>query len=104
MVDNNFQCDRCRGLARPIEGRPCDSITLGGHALEVVDTFCYLGDTVSTGGGCKHGTIARTQSAWGKFRELLPLLTNRILPSKPTERFSMFVCVLSCCMVVSVGQ
>ena len=82
VVDDNFQCDRCRGLARSIEGRPCDSITLGGHTLEVVDTFCYLGDTVSVGGGCKHGTIARTRSAWGKFRELLPLLTNRYINIK----------------------
>ena len=94
VVDDNFQCDRWRGLARPIEGRPCDSITLGGHTLEVVDTFCYLGDTVSAGGGCKHGTIARALSAWGKFRELLPLLTNRYINIK--TRGKIFnVCVRS---------
>ena len=94
VVDDNFQCDRCRGLARPIDGRSCDSITLGGHTLEVVDTFCYLGDTVSAGGGCKHGTIARARSAWGKFRELLPLLTNRYINIK--TRGKIFnVCVRS---------
>ena len=79
VEDEDFQCNRCRGLARPIDGRPCDSITLGGHMLEVADTFCYLGDTISAGGGCKHGAIARARSAWGKFRELLPLLTNRYI-------------------------
>ena len=84
----------CRGLARPNEGCPCDSITLGGHTLEVVDTFCYLGDTVSAGGGCKHGTIARARSAWGKFRELLPLLTNRYINFK-TRKKIFNVCVHS---------
>ena len=69
VEDENFQYNRCRGLARPTDGRPCDSITLGGHTLEVVDTFCYLGDTISAGGGCKHGAIARARSAWGKFRD-----------------------------------
>ena len=76
VEDEDFQCNRCCGLARPIDGRPCDSITLGGHTLKVVDTFCDLGDTISAGGGCKHGAIARARSAWGKFWELLPLLTN----------------------------
>ena len=66
----------------------------GGHALEVVDTFCYLGDTVSAGGGCKHGAIARAQSAWGKFRELLPLLTNRYITIK-THGKIFNVCVRS---------
>ena len=94
VVDDNFQCDRCRGLARPIEGPSCNSITLGGHTLEVVDTLCYLGDTVSAGGGCKHGTSARAQSAWGKFREPLPLLTNRYINIK--TRGKIFnVCVRS---------
>ena len=94
VVDDNFQCDRCRGFARPIERRPCDSITLGGHTLEVVDTFCYLGDTVSAGGGCKHGTIARARSAWGKFRELLLLLTNRYINIKTRGKIFNF-CVHS---------
>ena len=79
VEDEDFQCNRCCGLARPIDGRPSDSITLGGHTLDVVDTFCYLGDTISAGGGCKHGAIARARSAWEKFRELLPLLTNRYI-------------------------
>ena len=92
VEDEDFQCNRCRGQARPIDERPCDSITLGGHTLEVVDTFCYLGDTISAGGGCKHGAIARASSAWGKFRELLPLLTNRYINIMTREKiFNVFV-------------
>ena len=51
-----------------------------------VDRFCYLGDTVSEGGNCKHGTIERARSAWGKFRELLPLLTNRYIHIKTSGK------------------
>ena len=32
------------------------------------------------GGGCKLAAITRCKCAWGKFRQLLPLLTNRHLP------------------------
>ena len=40
--------------------------------LDVVDSFCYLGDTIGAGGGCDLSVITRIRSAWGKFRELLP--------------------------------
>ena len=78
-VDPNFKCDRCKGVARPIDGRPLQHVMIDGHKLEVVDTFCYLGDTICAGGGCSATTIARARSAWGKFRELLPILTCRSL-------------------------
>ena len=42
--------------------------------------FCYLGDMLSAGGGCELAVITRCKCAWGKFRQLLPLLTNRHLP------------------------
>ena len=49
-------------------------------SLEVVPEFCYLGDILSAGGGCELAAITRCKCAWGKFRQLLPLLTNRHLP------------------------
>ena len=94
IEDESFRCDRCLGLARPIDGRPCDSIMLKEHTVEVVDSFCYLGDTIGAGGGCTLGAIARCRAAWGKFRELLPLLTNRYINIK--VRGKIFdVCVRS---------
>ena len=45
--------------------------------MEVVDTFCYLGDTINGGGGCSPSVVKRVRAAWGKFRELLPLVTSR---------------------------
>ena len=47
--------------------------------LDVVDSFCYLGDTIGAGGGCDLSVITRIRSAWCKFRELLPILTSRTL-------------------------
>ena len=46
----------------------------------VVPEFCYLGDMLSAGGGCELAAITCCKCAWGKFRQLLPLLTNRHLP------------------------
>ena len=78
-ADPPFQCMRCRGLARPIDGRPLRHVTVNGHDLEAVDSFCYLGDTVSASGGTSTSINIRCRAAWGKFRELLPLLTNRAI-------------------------
>ena len=77
--DPDFRCKRCLGLARPIDGRPVKHVMLDDHKLDVVDTFCYLGDTICPEGSCEASTIARVRSAWGKFRELLPLLTSKAI-------------------------
>ena len=78
--DPNYTCPRCSGFARPIDGRPLQEISLGEDKLEVVADFCYLGDVISAGGGCELATITRCKIAWRKFRELIPILTNRHLP------------------------
>jgi len=45
--------------------------------LEVVDMFCYLGDMLSVDGDVDAAVEARIQIGWNKFRQLVPLLTNR---------------------------
>ena len=45
--------------------------------LEVVDKFCYLGDTVSVDGDADAAVEARIRIRWNKFRQLVPVLTNR---------------------------
>ena len=44
---------------------------------EVVDKFCYLGDTLSVDGDADAAVEARIRIGWNKFRQLVPLLTNR---------------------------
>jgi len=48
-----------------------------GANLEVVDKFCYLGDTLSVDGDADAAVEARIRIGWNKFRQLVPLLTNR---------------------------
>ena len=69
----DFQCKRCKGIARPIDGGPTTSISVEESELEVVYEFCYLGDMIDAGGGCERASTARTKAAWGKFKQLLPL-------------------------------
>ena len=53
-------------------------LVLGGAGkLEVVDTFCYMGDMLSAGGRCQVACRTRAKCAWGKFMELLPLHARR---------------------------
>ena len=45
--------------------------------LELVDKFCYLGDMLSVDGNDDAAAEARIRNGWNKFRQLVPLLTNR---------------------------
>ena len=78
--DPDFRCARCLGKARPIDGRTVKEVKVDDEKLEAVPEFCYLGNMLSAGGGCELAAVTRCKCAWGKFHQLLPLLTNRNLP------------------------
>jgi len=42
-----------------------------------VDKFCYLGDVLSVDGDADAAVEASIRIGWNKFRQLVPLLTNR---------------------------
>ena len=47
----DYRCSRCKGSARPIDGRPHNEwLLMQDKKLDVVDSFCYLGDTIGAGG------------------------------------------------------
>jgi len=53
-------------------------VDIGASAnLEVVDKFCYLGDMLSVNGDADVAVEARSRIGWNKFRQFVPLLTNR---------------------------
>ena len=79
IADPNYICPRCLGFARPVDRRPTTVVTVEDSQVKVVSEFCYLGDMLSSGGGCTEAIIARCRVAWGKFRKLLPILTNKHL-------------------------
>ena len=54
------------------------SVDIGASAkLELVDKFCYLGDMLSVDGDAEAAVEARIRIGWNKFRQLVPLLTNK---------------------------
>ena len=80
--DPDYRCTRCQGTARPLDGRPQKEVQVGPDTLEVVASFCYLGDMLSAADGCELSTTTRVKTAWKKFKDLLPVLSSRHLSFK----------------------
>ena len=47
------------------------------QSWRLVDKFCYLGDMLSVDGDADAAVEARIRIGWNKFRQLVPLLTNK---------------------------
>jgi len=68
----------CRGCSNPVISTSHTSVDIGDSAnLEVVDKFCHLGDMLRVDGDADAAVEARIRIGWNKFRQLVPLLTNR---------------------------
>jgi len=68
----------CSGCSNPVISTGHTSVDIGASAnLEVVAKFCYLGDMLSVDGDADAAVEARVRIGWNKFRQLVPLLTNR---------------------------
>ena len=83
--DPDYRCTRCQGTARPLDGRSQREVQIGPDKLEVVASFCYLGEMLSAAGGCELSTTTRVKTAW-KFKELLSVLFPRHLSFKTRGR------------------
>ena len=74
--DQNFKCKLCYSeMSQPEPS--VEEVFLGNEPLEVVKSFCYLGDMTDESGGCFDATTVRIRCAWKNFRDLLPVLTNK---------------------------
>jgi len=67
-----------RGCLNPVTttGRVCVDIDVSAN-LELVDKFCHLGDVLSVDRDADAAVDARIRIGWNKFRQLVPLLTNK---------------------------
>ena len=101
--DPDYRCTRCQGTARPLDGRPQKEVQVGPEKLEVVASFCYLGDMLSAAGGCELSTTTRVKTAWKKFKDLLPVLSSRHL-SKHVAMCTALVCGAQCSMPARLGH
>ena len=61
--DPDYRCTRCQGTIRPLDGRPQREVQVGSDKLELVASFCYLGDMLSAAGGCELSTTTRARSS-----------------------------------------
>ena len=84
--DPDYKCTQCQGTAGPLDGRPQRKVQVGSGKLEVVASFCYLGDMLSAAGGCELSTTTCVKTARKKFKELLPVLSSRHLSFKTRGR------------------
>ena len=95
--DPGYVCPRCCDQARPIDNRPVTQVDVDGTLLDVESNFCYLGDMLCAGRGCKLTIVTRCSTAWRKFKRLLPILTSKHVSLRKS---SMPVYVLPYYMVV----
>ena len=63
--------------------------------MEIVHSFCYLGDVISDEGGVEKAVIAQIKIAWNKFRELKCVLTAKDI-AKDIKGHVYSACVRSC--------
>ena len=77
--DPQFQCERCVTNSCPdTEASRMAEVEMNdGSKMEVVESFCYLGDMVGSGGGAEEASRTRVRCAWGKFNELGSVLVER---------------------------
>ena len=89
--DPDYRCIWCQATACPLDCRPQRDVQVGSDKLEVVASFCYLGDMLSAAGGCELcgcelSTTTPVKTAWKKFKELKPVLSSRHLSFKTRGR------------------
>ena len=66
--DPDYRCTQYQGTACPLDGRPQREVQVGPDKLEVVASFCYLGDMLSAAGGCEYSTTTHVKTAWKSSR------------------------------------
>ena len=73
---DNYRCVACvrSPVAMPWE------VAVEGGMLNVVDSFCYLGDTMSCVGGVEAAVRARIASVQRKWMEFVSLLVSENVP------------------------
>ena len=98
--DPDYRCTRCQGTARPLDGRPQKEVQVGPDKLDVVASFCYLGDMLSAADGCELSTTTCVKTAWKKFKDLLPVLSSCHLSFK-TRGHVYNSCVRSAMLLAS---
>ena len=82
-----------------------DEFQVGPEKLQVVASFCYLGDMLPTGGGCVLAVTTCLKTTWKKFRELNYHFSHPTTsPTRPVAMFKALPYRATCSMPVKLGH
>ena len=77
----------CRGCLNPVTSAGHTSVDIEASAkLELVNKFCYIVGMLSVDGDADAAVEARIRIGWNKFRQLVPLLTNKDVSPHSNQR------------------
>ena len=102
--DPDFRCTQFQGTARPLDGRPQKEVQVGPEKLEVVASFCYLGDRLSAAGGCELSTTTSVKTAW---KEVQGSATSSLFMPSLFQNVAVctaLVCGAQCSMQARLGH
>ena len=87
-----------------MDGRTQNEVQVGPDKLEVVASFCHLGDMLSAAGGCELSTTTRVKTAWKKFKDLYQFSLHAASLSKHVAVCTALVCRAQCSMPARLGH
>ena len=61
----SFKCNACTNNIKISQDDP--EVIIRNDKFEVVDSFCYLGDSISQSGSCFEATTDRVRADWKNF-------------------------------------
>ena len=102
--DPDYRCTRCQRTARPLDGRPQKEVQVGPDKLEVVASFCYLGDMLSAAGCCELSTTTRVKTAGRSSRICYQFSLHTTSLSKHVAVCTALVCGAQCSMPARLGR
>ena len=62
-IDPSFKCNACTNNIITIS-QDDPEVIIGNDKFEMVDSFCYLGDSIGQSGSCFEGTTETLNAAW----------------------------------------
>ena len=102
--DPDYRCTWCQGTARPLDGRPQKEVQVRPDKLEVVASFCYLGDMLSAAGGCELSTTTKWKQPGRSSRICYQSSLHATSLSKHVDMCTALVCRAQCSMPARLGH
>ena len=101
----DYRCARCMGNARPIDVRPQNEVQIVSDKLEVVASFCYLGDMPSACGGCEIAVTTRVKKQSGRSSGSCQQFSHPAISlTRHVAMYTALVCGVPCSMPVKLGH